>query len=152
MQSGNVSNHAIEYPKLRQIGDDWARITIDRMKTAFDKYKIKSRSHLYQSFQKSIASNNGVATIRISFLLYGKFVDMGVGRGVPIGDRNTKAFKRSRNAKGQLNKYSRKQKPFYSKNIGKETMILGGILVNEYSRSFNKLLDQMPQRIVIDTR
>lgn len=150
MQSGNVSNNAIEFPKLSKIGSEWADITIDRMKKSFDKFKIKSRSHLFQSFQRSVADNNGVATIRISFLLYGKYVDMGVGRGVPQGAAGTKAFKASRNSRGQLNSYKRKPKRFYSDNMGKETVILGGILINEYSKAFGELIKTMPQRIVID--
>lgn len=151
MQSGNVSDNAIEFPKLSKIGNDWAQITIDRMKRSFDKYKIKSKNQLYNSFQRSVSDNNGIATIRISFLLYGKYVDMGVGRGVPQGAAGSKAFKASRNSRGQLNTYRRKPKRFYSDNIGKETIILGGILINEYSKSFGELMKTMPQRIVIDS-
>lgn len=112
----------------------WAEVVIDRFHEAMDKYDIgKLDGPLWSSFAYELKLAGGnVDEVVFKFLKYGRFVDMGVGRGVPMGGRGTAAFAKSRNEKGQLHRYGRKRKPWYSKTKTREIGILRTILVRDY--------------------
>lgn len=112
----------------------WAEVAIDRFHEAMDTYEIgKLDGELWRSLTYELVQAGGdIERVIIKFKKYGRFVDMGVGRGVPVGARGTQAFSRSREANGRLRQYGRKAKPWYSTTKTREAAILRQILVRDY--------------------
>lgn len=115
-----------------QIVADWLKYTIADLKKAMEKKRISdARNNLLESIQGNLvyANPTNISKIVLKFLKHGRFVDMGVGRGVPIGSQakkhdfykkryteNTATTKRE-----QLREYNRKPKKWYSTTMpGKE--------------------------------
>jgi len=119
---------------ISQTIEQWAEVAIDKFHQALDDYGIsKLDGALWRSLAYELVRNGGdIDKVLIRFKQYGRFVDMGVGRGVPIGARGTAAFEKARNENGQLKRYGRKAKPWYSKTKTREVGILRAILVRDY--------------------
>lgn len=120
-----------------QVAVDWLRITLERFQKAMDKTGVsKERKGLFDSFVSSVEKGGDAMVKRalIHFRFYGRFVDMGVGRGVPIGSQKAKVdFLKSRNSKGQLHKYGRKPKKWYSRTLAGQTKKLSELLQTHYA-------------------
>jgi hypothetical protein len=92
----------------------WQKYTIKDWKKNIQKMRIGHSGALVNSFLSNLVMKSGGNEYKInfSFLYYGKFVDMGVGKGVPMGRKDTK----------------RKPKKWYARaltyNINKLTLIL----------------------------
>lgn len=114
---------------------EWCRITIERFNEAIDKHGIGISGDLKSSIVSSIiaGSDGNIAAIELKFLYYGRFVDMGVGKGVPIGSASGKAdYFNFRSAGGQLHNYNRQAKPWYSPKKVREISRLEAILAQFY--------------------
>ncbi len=72
----------------------WLSLTIDSLHQALDKYNIgKLNGQLWNSIMgEVIHSGQDVEKVVIKFAQYGRFVDMGAGRGVKNGKRKPKAW------------------------------------------------------------
>jgi hypothetical protein len=116
-----------------QVADAWAKITVKVWREKIVKLRIIDRSQLWQSFIHNVVSQTGgdVTKIEFAFLYYGKFVDMGVGKGVKIGDVKESAT--SRRLEGKMLGNRRKPKKWYSKTIAAEVKRLAEIMEYEYS-------------------
>jgi len=114
----------------------WLRLSVEKMHQALGQYGIK-QSKLSQSIVGEIIRNGQEAEqIIIKFAQYGRFVDMGVGRGMPIGSRKQlgeKQFSKKRNRGGQLHHYYRSPKPWFSKTKVREVARLRELLANHYA-------------------
>jgi len=99
----------------------WAEITIKRWEQKIVALGIGHTRELINSFTLHIISdaNGNPSLIQFAFEYYGKFVDMGVGKGVKIG------------LGGHTN---RKSKPWYSKTFAAEVHSLGRILADKYAQ------------------
>jgi hypothetical protein len=119
---------------ITQVVTGWAEVVIDRFREGLDRYEIgKLDGDLWRSFAyELVASGGNVQEVIFKFKAYGRFVDMGVGRGVPIGAKGSTAYEKSRNENGQLKRYGRKAKPWYSKTKTREVAILRQILIQDY--------------------
>ena len=97
--------HPIDYEK-------WLSMTIDSLHQALDQYNIgKLDGRLWKSIMgEVIHSGQDVEKIVIKFAQYGRFVDMGAGRGVKKGNR--------------------KRKPWFSKTKTREVARLRELLIN----------------------
>lgn len=87
------------------------------------------RSHRLKSdWQRSMTmiGNNDVGSASMSFLMYGRFVDMGVGKGT---DYATSQYQKVR-ANGE--KRTRRPARWYAKRKGHETHRLRELLVDHY--------------------
>lgn len=77
-------------PKLseREIAEAWAKITIIKWKKKLASNKNGDTGNLLKSFKYNVlaTARGNVMKITLLFEYYGRFVDMGVGRGVKIGD------------------------------------------------------------------
>jgi len=115
-----------------QVADEWAKITIKVWREKIVKLKAVDHSFLWMSFLKNVigAANGDVIKIEFAFKYYGKFVDMGVGKGVKIG--NVKENATSRRLEGKMLGNRRKPKKWYSKTFHHEMMRLSEILKYEY--------------------
>jgi hypothetical protein len=115
------------------IADAWAFFTIKIWKEKLTKLKVGQTGKLETSFIKDVIGTpeGGVIAIRFSFLYYGKFVDMGVGRGTRISDiaenRTTRALE------GKMLGNRRRAKKWYGKTFYAEVATLKEILIKEYS-------------------
>jgi hypothetical protein len=91
-----------------------------------------SSGELFRSFQYNVLASSGgdVQKIEFAFRYYGKFVDMGVGRGTRLGDQpiSMGVHKLS----GKFLGMKRVPKKWYSKTFYSETQRLVEILQEEY--------------------
>ncbi|MGY0037626.1 hypothetical protein [Pedobacter sp. NJ-S-72] len=103
--------------------DRFALIVIDRWHQALKQYNIGVTGALMNSFIKEIKKNNGdVEAVIFKFLKYGRFDDMGVGKGVSLNDRVlNRKFDKYRNTSGKtVGSLGRKKKPWYTKTFYRE--------------------------------
>ena len=100
----------------------WADIVIKNWRRKITELDIGVTGALYDSFQFEVLSHAGGNPERIDFAYeyYGRFVDMGVGRGVYVGNP------------GDV-KTSRKAKKWYSPVIYAQTQRLSELLAEKYS-------------------
>ena len=121
-------------PKLseREIAEAWAKITIIKWKKKLASNRIGDTGSLLQSFKFNIlaSAQGNVLKITLLFAYYGRFVDMGVGRGVKIGDVKESAT--SRRLSGKMLGNIRRPKKWYSKTFHAEVMKLSEIFAKEY--------------------
>lgn len=101
----------------------WADIVIQIWLDKVEKLRMNYSYQLSDSFVNHVVShaNGNVAKIEFAFNYYGKFVDMGVGKGVTledVGNPNT----------------TRKPKPWYSRTFYAEVKKLTEILAQKYAR------------------
>jgi hypothetical protein len=118
----------------KQIADAWAKITIKRWQKKIQGLSIGETGELTRSFLYDVvASAQGdVLKIDFAFKYYGKFVDMGVGKGVKVGQ--VKENQDSRKLEGKMLGNRRRPKKWYSKTFAAEAMKLGEILAKEFGR------------------
>jgi len=98
----------------------WAEIVIERWENMIARLRIHHTGNLINSFAHHVITQSGGNPERIEFAFeyYGKFVDMGVGRGVSIGE---------------VEFSDRRRKPWYSKTFFSQVKKLGEILSVKYS-------------------
>ena len=77
----------------------WAKYTVDRLHDALNTIGVDISGPLFKSIFNELERSGGdVSKVVTKFLAYGRFVDMGVGRGVTLAD--LKAITK----KGKVNK------------------------------------------------
>ena len=115
-----------------QVADQWAQYTIKEWRSKLTKIKAVKSSQLWQSFVKNVISqaNGDVIKIEFAFRYYGKFIDMGVGKGVPFGGVKENAT--SRRLEGKMLGNRRKPRKWYSKTLAHEVKRLAEIMEIEY--------------------
>jgi hypothetical protein len=101
----------------------WADIVITIWLNKIDQMNIHYSYQLADSFVNHVIShaNGDVQKIEFAFNYYGKFVDMGVGKGVSLEDV-------------QSGNTSRKPKPWYSKVFYSEVQKLASLMAQKYAR------------------
>lgn len=111
----------------------WAIISIDRFQAELARLDIgKEEGDLMRSFMYEVKANGGDAwTVLIKFLKYGRFVDMGVGKGHPLGMRNVGAKSANGNRYGK-SQHFRYPKHWYSKIKPREVSIMKWIAARAY--------------------
>ncbi len=113
----------------QQLGDEFLKILVLRLQRKMMKLKVGSSNELYNSFDTNsiLGSSGDLRRLDISFLERGRFVDMGVGKGVSIADvkENARPVNRMRS------QHPRRPKKWYSKTIAAETKKLAELL-SEY--------------------
>jgi len=140
-------------PTQARIVEDFIRITVERFQKSIEKAGVsKERNILFDSFVSELqkGGSDTVERARIMFMKYGRYVDMGVGRGVPIGSAAAKAdFERYRYAKntarfkrGQLKKYGRKPKKWYSRTLAGQIKKLSELMMEHYGIGSIQLLEE----------
>ncbi|WP_343524398.1 hypothetical protein [Pedobacter sp.] len=123
---------------MLQLVNAWLDILIDKLHDALDFYEIgKLDGELWKSIIGHVIQANGdVDSVIVKFMQYGRFVDMGVGRGMSKGSRlelGESNFSKKRNRLGQLLKLRRKAKPWYSKTKWREVLRLRELLADNLS-------------------
>lgn len=82
----------------------WADIVIEKWETKIRRLRVQDTGELVRSFQAHLSVNSGGNTEKIVFtyLYYGKFPDMGVGKGVPLELVGKKGTRRARPWMGKI--------------------------------------------------
>ena len=116
----------------REIAEAWAKITIIKWKKKLASNKIGDTGTLLKSFKYNVlaSAQGNVLKITLLFEYYGRFIDMGVGKGVKIGD--VKESITSRKLSGKMLGNRRRPKKWYSKTFHAEVMKLSEIFAKEY--------------------
>ncbi|MBE7177692.1 MAG: hypothetical protein INR69_14890 [Mucilaginibacter polytrichastri] len=112
----------------------WADITIYKFQRELARLKVGVTNELMFSFSREVIKANGdVQSVVIKFLRYGRFVDMGVGAGVPIGElKLVRQFDIYKDVYGQSFGHNlRRPKKWYSKILYTEIAKLKYILPQE---------------------
>ena len=118
-----------------QLAQQWLTITVERFAANIRKLGIGSTGALLASFRTEViaAAGSDRLRLRLSYALYGKFVDMGVGRGMAAGQRKgSDAYARVRNTRGRLRRHTRRAKTWYSKEVAHQTHRLSELLLELY--------------------
>jgi len=134
----------MEKANLSQLATDWSKITIDRWKKNIEKRGIGHSGDLFKSFVSNIIRNSDgdPKRIELSFLFYGRFVDMGVGRGGSVKTQSDEKTLRGR--AGAFKSTSRRAKKWYSKTLAAETRSLARLLAKEFAiKGINIIEDQL---------
>ena len=102
-----------------EVATAWADIVIQRWETKISRLNIMETKELLRSFVSSVEldANGDPDKILFTFLYYGGFPDMGVGKGVKYD---------------QVAGSNRRAKPWYSKQFASEVRKLAGIMAERY--------------------
>ncbi len=136
---------------LKQVGEQWLAIFEEKLKKAIAKREIGVTGTLAASFIKTIIyrSNGDPDRLQISFLMYGRFVDMGVGRGSRIGERHQQNLEK----RAGLRAIARYPKKWYSKTVPRQVAVFNNILKDMYGvqmiHSFESSIDNLQVKINI---
>lgn len=131
----------------RQIAEDWLKFTLHDLAENIRKGKIIDTKTLLESLGGSIqAGGNDLLKARLSYAIYGKMVDMGVGRGMNAGvRRGQQGYEKKRNELGQLLVHKRRPRQWYSREIGKQKRALGQLMTRYYGRlAIAAATDELP--------
>lgn len=118
----------------RQVVSDWALYAVERFQEQLQKKKIGVTGSLFNSFKRLLEMNGGdVGAVMITFAMYGRFVDMGVGNGIKAYERKTnRANLVGARAYGANVSYvKRGAKKWYSKTKTAESLRLQEILIRD---------------------
>ena len=126
----------------------WLNKTLDKFREALTIQQIgRHSSQLLNSIAGEVTRCGTVEEVIIKFQQYGRFVDMGVGRGFQRGIRkqlgDQKYFKK-RNASGQLHSVGRTPKPWFSKTKTREVARLRELLLAHHE---NLVLNQHESKL-----
>ena len=137
-----------------QTVEQWLEFTLSNLRERIRAFQAVDTGHLLASVQGFLvtAASGDVARLSIAYALYGKYVDMGVGRGMGAGVRKASSdYDRIRDERGRLHTHSRKPKPFSSKEIGRQSVRLGVLLSEHYgATTIARITDALPGTVEIN--
>lgn len=88
--NNNPQSKELEQIAKRSTVEAWAEIAIKEFQKALEKKKIVDTRHLFNSFKKELRANGGdVHAVLLKLAMYGRYQDMGVGRGLKAYERKT---------------------------------------------------------------
>ncbi|GAB3334410.1 hypothetical protein GCM10027511_43350 [Hymenobacter humi] len=116
------------------LANKWLDITVERFVENMLKLRITDTRTLLGSFQKQVVgAASGRLQMRLSYALYGQFVDMGVGRGMGKGVKKADdGYDRIRKTRGQLRRHTRKPRNWYSREMSHQTKRLSELMLDLY--------------------
>jgi len=122
-----------ENTNIKETLEAWAAITIDRWRQQIQKRDIHI-GDLARDLREHVQASADGEIMKVEFFYswYGKFVDMGVGKGTKIGDVNEN--RTSRNLEGRHTGNRRRAKPWKSATLFAEVNTLNALLLEKYGR------------------
>lgn len=122
---------------LKSYIDRWAKITIDHWQDTLTAQNIGVSFELKRSFQKEVITHGEhSADIALKFAMYGRFRDMGVGRGLKANERRNNNIDRSGQRVGaNVNAYGYRPKKWLNKIAARQTFRLSELLSRKASES-----------------
>jgi len=127
----------------------WGKFAARKLIKSLTQMGIKDSGGLQKSIEYEINRAGGDVTVAIfKFLKYGRFVDMGTGRGIARGERGTDSFAIYRNKTGTLKAaVNRKPKPWYSRTMYREIKILSEKLLADMDEKTMETIKARIRRI-----
>jgi hypothetical protein len=140
---------------LKAMLNSFLNIMVERFQDSIDEQGIGQTDAAYRSFKKALFYSGGnISNVKVSFYKYLRFVDMGVGKGMPIGKRRDlgdSIYLKKRERNGRLKNLKRKAKPWYGKTKASQIMRLREIMIRDYSINVIKELEKdLTQNIKIN--
>lgn len=138
-----MDGELLQQLERKKLIEDWARFTVDRLSKSLKKRRIGVTNSLYFSlYHKLIGIAGGdIGSVKHSFNYYGKFVDMGVGRGQKLDGVKSNADLRAIGSGG------RKPKKWYSKTYYGEVAELRNLLANKYGEQAAGLIKEEIEKL-----
>ncbi|MDO7849242.1 hypothetical protein Q5H92_22955 [Hymenobacter sp. M29] len=134
--------------------ESWLEFTLSNLRERLRTLKAVDTGELLESVKGVLIGGAGddVQRLTIAYAIYGKYVDMGVGRGMGAGVRKSNSdYARIRDERGQLYKHSRKERPWSSKELGRQSVRLGVLLSEYYGKTtIVNLTDALPASVEIN--
>lgn len=127
----------------------WGKFAAEKLVKALGRHKIGKSGALKESIYNEIQKNGGDAYKALfKFLQYGRFVDIGTGRGFARGAKGSASFAISRNNNGTLKAtVNRNPKPWYSKTMYREIKILSEKLLADMDEKVMNTIQARIRRI-----
>ncbi|MFA9219889.1 MAG: hypothetical protein ACEQSL_01740 [Sediminibacterium sp.] len=107
----------------RGLVEAWARVAVEHLHTRMDKLKIGVTAQLRESLKYRLVrgANGMIDRVTFSFNLYGRYVDMGVGKGVSSGHlKEVRVYRRAIGLKGLGPNAHRRPKKWANKGFTAE--------------------------------
>jgi len=126
-----AQNNLFEQIRIRTFMDGWQKYTIEKWQKELRKKRIGVTETLYRSFEKAVSVRSGeIVESNLKFLMYGRFRDMNVGKGLKAFERanNTAARNAARRYGTQGRVVNRVQKRWLNKINAAQTYRLSEIL------------------------
>lgn len=136
-----------------QLAKEWLDVSVERFQQNLLALNIHSTGALAASFKKEVIGAAGGDTIRLrlAYALYGKFVDMGVGRGMGAGVRKgNDGYERIRRSRGRLRRHTRRAKKWYSKEMAFQTHRLAELMLDLHGRVALSVLTEVPKTVEVN--
>lgn len=127
--------------------DVWAKDLFNAFQKKMKRQKIGVSNNLYNSFKKHIFGNvNHPDKIELNYMMYGAFVDMGVGKGDNAA--NAKYNSSIRRLTGKDTHYKRRAKKWYNKTITSYQMLMADQISSDTgNQTVAKIKDSLPGKI-----
>lgn len=128
---------------------EWLDIDVKFLQETLDKNGVsRDRMILFNSFVTEVVGrDDDVQLARLKYAFYLRYIDMGVGRGVPVGSRASKVdFFKKRNRSGQLHRYLRKKRPVYNSPMTYQVKRLGELMEEIFGIKTVQAIDDVLQK------
>jgi hypothetical protein len=131
--------------KRHELIQAWAKYTIERLQRSIDKKKVIDTGSLrYSLLYHLLAGPNGeISNIQLTFNYYGKFVDMGVGKGQKI-----ESVKGNRDLIS-LAGHGRRPKVWFSKTFYSEVTELRDLLLQNYGEEGAQIIKETISQTIL---
>lgn len=120
-----------------ELVNDWAKIAVETLQKEIDAKKIIGSGALRKSFIINVIRNaaGDASQVSLMFNYYGRFVDMGVGRGhsLSLASYNRTLISSSGKSRGNLKNTNRDKKKWYSRRKTHQIKRLGELLGEYYN-------------------
>lgn len=135
-----------------EVAKKWLDITISKFIENMRRLRIQDTGALMASFrQQVVASAEGRLQLTLSYALYGKFVDMGVGRGMGAGvKKGDDGYDRIRQTRGQLRRHTRQPRNWYSRELGYQTKRLSELMLDLYGTVLLTTASDVPGTTILN--
>jgi hypothetical protein len=123
--------------------DAWARYAVRDWQRELDAKLSKpaNSNSLRNGIKYSLMfKGDELVNVHFQFPYYGRFVDMGVGKGVKIGDVGE--LKISRRLSGKQTGNRRKRKPWLNKKLAFNQHRLAEIMASHYGRAISSMITE----------
>ncbi|GAB2780267.1 hypothetical protein GCM10027275_24760 [Rhabdobacter roseus] len=118
---------------------DFVKFSTEKYQKSIWQLDVRHEGDLYESFKSRITKGTGKVTGEIRFNFYGRFADMGVGRGITLIERQTGRALTDGRSPGRI---TRRPKPWFSQVWGRERHRLAEVAARDVARAVQENLAQ----------
>ena len=121
---------------------DFIRFAQEKFEKSVLRHDVRHEGDLFESFRNRVSSRSGNITGDIKFNFYGRFVDMGVGKGITLIEKQSgRGLTPNRNP----SRIARKAKPWFSPIWTSQRQKLSQVLARDVAKAAGEnLADILP--------